>query len=213
MMRAILYVDGFNIYHAVDDLRNDKLKSLSLHELGRRIIQQRSETLTNVVYFSAYADYLTPTDPDIVARHKQYVKALEATSVEVVMGNFKRKQRRCRSCQATWDSHEEKETDVNIAVRLVADAYQDKYDVAYVLSADTDLVPAMKCVRVVTVSNGMSKQIVAVFPPDRDRFVNSLRGSSDRQISLNRRHIEIARMSNVITLPDGTEIRCPGKYL
>lgn len=84
---------------------------------------------------TAYADYLTSRDPSIVGRHKLYVSALESTGVETVLGNFKRKPRNCRSCNAMWDSHEEKETDVNIAVRLVADAYKDKYDVAYVLSS------------------------------------------------------------------------------
>lgn len=115
-MRAALYVDGFNLYHAIDDLKDDRLKWLSLHDLGQTIILRRTETLVQVVYFSAYAHFRTAKDPSIVARHRQYVAALQATGVEVVLGNFKRKPRQCLRCNAKWDSHEEKETDVNIAV-------------------------------------------------------------------------------------------------
>lgn len=212
-MRVSLYVDGFNLYHAIDDLRDDRLKWLSLYELGRNIILHRTETLTQTVYFSAYAHYRSNADPSVVARHRKYVAALEATGVEVVLGNFKKKPRRCFACSAQWDSHEEKETDVNIAIRLVADAFRDRFDVAYVLSADTDLVPAMACARSVSGASGSLKEIVAVFPPMQNRNVLSLTQNADRQIRLNRNHISNARLPNSTALADGTVLTCPQKYL
>ena len=211
-MRAILYVDGFNLYHAIDDLKDDRLKWLSLRSLAERIIQKKSETLAGVVYFSAYAHFRTPKDPSVVQRHRHYVAALQSTNVEIIMGNFKTKPKQCRKCFTRWEAHEEKETDVNIAVRLVCDAYQDLYDVAYVLSADTDLVPAMKCVRGVIGKSGTSKQVTAVFPPMQNRNVNSLIQCSDRQIKLNQNHIITSRFDDVVLLPDGSNITCPLKY-
>jgi hypothetical protein len=86
-LRAALYVDGFNLYHAIDDLRDNRLKWLSLYQLGQTIIRRRTETLTQVVYFSAYAHYRSARDPSVVARHRQYVAALNSTGVEVVLGN------------------------------------------------------------------------------------------------------------------------------
>ena len=166
-----------------------------------------------MVYFSAYAHFRTVRDPSIVSRHREYVAALRSTGVEVVLGNFKRKPRQCLNCLARWDSHEEKETDVNIAVQLVADAFRDVFDVAYVLSADTDLVPAMKCVRCVQGASGAAKEVVAVFPPMQNRNVNALQQNSDRQIRLNRSHIANARLPDQITLPNGTVINCPLNYL
>jgi len=165
------------------------------------------------VYFSAYAHYRSAKDPSVVARHRQYIAALKVTGVEVVLGNFKRKPRQCNKCNARWDSHEEKETDVNIAVRLVADAFRDQYDVAYVLSADTDLVPAMSFARTVTGASGLAKEIVAVFPPMQSRNVNLLIQNSDRQIRLNQSHIANARLVDSITLPDGKILTCPPSYL
>jgi uncharacterized LabA/DUF88 family protein len=211
-MRASLYVDGFNLYHAIDDLNDNRLKWLSLQQLGNRIIWQNTETLSQVVYFSAYAHHLSAQDPSIVARHRQYVRALESTDVKVVLGNFKRKPRVCRSCNARWDSHEEKETDVNIAVHLVADAFRDLFDVAYVLPADTDLVPAMQCVRSVSDTSGKTKQVVAIFPPMQNRNVQALVQNSDRQIRLNQNHISQSRFPDDISLPDGTILHCPMQY-
>jgi hypothetical protein len=92
-LRAALYVDGFNLYHAIDDLNDDRLKWLSLHDLGQTIIRRKTETLGAILYFSAYAHFRSARDPSVVARHRRYVAALESTGVEVLLGNFKRKER------------------------------------------------------------------------------------------------------------------------
>jgi uncharacterized LabA/DUF88 family protein len=212
-LRAALYVDGFNVYHAVEALNDDRLKWLSLRDLGNTIIRRQTERLVQAVYFSAYAHHRSQRDPTIVQRHREYVAELEATGVEVVLGNFKSKPRRRFACNARWDSHEEKETDVNIAVRLVADAYCDVFDVAYVLSAGTDLVPAMKRVRTVAGSSGAIKAVVAVFPPMQNRNVLSLVQSADRQIRLNRNHIVTARLPTSLFTAAGVVLNCPQKYL
>ena len=73
--------------------------------------------------------------------------------------------KKCHSFNAKWDAQEEKETDVNIAVRIVSDAFLDKFDVAYVFSADTDLIPAMKCIRETKDKGFPEKEVVAIFPP------------------------------------------------
>ena len=57
---------------------------------------------------------------------------------------------------------EEKETDVNIAIQLVSGALLDRYDKAILVSADTDLKPAVGMVR-----NIQSKQIEVGAPPGR----------------------------------------------
>jgi hypothetical protein len=72
----------------------------------------------------------------------------------------------CRQCGATWTSYEEKETDVNIAVSLVADAASSASDIALVLSADSDLCPAIRTSRMVA----PGRRLVAAFPPRRNSF-------------------------------------------
>lgn len=216
-LRVALYIDGFNLYHSIDELGQDRLKWLSLWDLGLRIIRTHSERLVSCEYFSAFANHLQARRPDVVQRHQDYVSALQATGVKVTLGNFKRKQARCLQCKAAWYRHEEKETDVNIAVAIVGDAYENVFDVAYVLSADTDLAPAMRRVRSITsLVGGPPKQIVAVFPPiaaGRFRHVSALQQNSDRNISLNVTHLQACRLPNEITSANGQLIVCPTKYL
>jgi hypothetical protein len=60
-----------------------------------------------------------------------------------VLGRYQHKTRVCRECGCTWTQYEEKETDVNIAVSLVADTAAGTSDIALIVSTDSDLCPAM----------------------------------------------------------------------
>lgn len=128
--RIQCFVDGFNLYHAVDKLGDDHLKWYNLRQLVSNFIDPTTQEITDVFYFSAYANWL----PSAVARHKEYVKAITAMGCQPVMGVFKEKDRSCRSCKNTWKAHEEKETDVNIALWLIRGAFKNHYDEAFVVS-------------------------------------------------------------------------------
>ena len=84
-LRALIYVDGFNLYHALHDLNQPRLKWLSLHALAQKLIPSRSGHLVGVVYFSAFATHRAAKNPGQFARHQTYVRALEATSVECAL--------------------------------------------------------------------------------------------------------------------------------
>jgi len=59
-----------------------------------------------------------------------------------------------------------KETDVNIAVSLVADTDAAASDIAVIVSADSDLCPAIRTARAIGPHRGM----IAAFPPRRSSF-------------------------------------------
>ncbi len=143
MRGVIVYVDGFNMYHAIHDLRGrhgNHLKWLDLWSLSEKVIGDH-EKLVAVKYFSAYATWLEES----YRRHQLYVRALKAHGVTDVMGRFKGKSSRCRgTCRERYLSHEEKETDVNIGAHLMADVLKSRCQRALIVSADTDLVPAIK---------------------------------------------------------------------
>jgi hypothetical protein len=104
MVTVSFYVDGFNLYHALLRLKDPKVEWLDLHALCLRLIQPKTEQITAINYFSAYADWL----PDKMRRHREYVRALEATGVTPILGHFKVKDRKCIKCKATWVAYEEK---------------------------------------------------------------------------------------------------------
>jgi uncharacterized LabA/DUF88 family protein len=168
--RVICFIDGFNLYHAVHNLNTPYLKWVNLWSLATVFVSSKSQRLVDVLYFSAYANWL----PDSKKRHQQYVKALVANKVQPVMGNFKVKTRKCPDCAYKWDSHEEKETDVNIALHLLNLAHLDKYDHAFLISNDSDLVPAIKMVR----SNYPKKLITTIVPPKYWHSDELIRASS-----------------------------------
>lgn len=157
--RVSIYVDGFNLYHALDDLGEDHLKWLDLWALGETLLpDDGSETLVSVKYFSAYATWRETS----FRRHQRYVEALKVRGVTVIMGRFKEKRNRCISCGRRYISHEEKETDVNIGAHLMADALQERFDRGLIISADTDLNGVVELARH---ESGRLIQIVA--PPRR----------------------------------------------
>lgn len=157
MTPVSFYIDGFNLYHALVRFQDDKVKWLDLSALAKRLILPATETITGIYYFSAFADWL----PGPMSRHEEYVKALKATGVDCFMGHFKVKDRHCNNCNSQWKAHEEKETDVSIGIHLVNDAYKGQYEKAYLVSRDSDLMPAVRMVR----AEFPNKHIVAVAPP------------------------------------------------
>lgn len=141
MRRVIVYIDGFNLYHAINDLRRPHLKWLCVRTMAESLLR-KDEILKAVKYFSAYATWM----PDRYARHRDYTDAILSRGAILQMGLFKEKPRKCLSCGAKWKGHEEKETDVQIAVHMVADALKDEAERLILISADTDLGPAVKMI-------------------------------------------------------------------
>jgi len=142
-MRVSAFVDGFNLYHAVDALGQPHLKWLNLRTLCEQFAPRPQFDITGIYYFSAFATWL----PDKYRRHREYVKALKAVGVTPIMGKFKPRDRECLKCGHQWQHHEEKQTDVNIALYLLLGAARDWYDRALLVTADSDLVPAIQMVR------------------------------------------------------------------
>jgi uncharacterized LabA/DUF88 family protein len=165
MRRVIVYVDGFNFYHAIDDLRRPHLKWVDIRGVAESLLR-KDEALKAVKYFSAYATWM----PDRYARHRDYTDALLSRGVILHMAQFKEKPRKCRSCGARWKDHEEKETDVQIAVHMVADAMKGDVDRLILVSADTDLGPPIKMIA----ANAPRCEVFVATPPGRFGLCRSL---------------------------------------
>lgn len=201
--RAAFYVDGFNLYHSIKDLKNDRLKWLSLMSLAKMLIPARDEQVVLIRYFSALAH---KRGLDSVKRHETYIAALKSESVDCILGRFKGQPRNCRKCDNRWLHPEEKETDVNIAIRMVADGYEDRYDVCYLISADTDLVPPLQMIR----DNLPNKEIVAVSPPNRPHGQH-IKSIAHRAIKLNSNQLSRCRLPDAFAY-QGKHQHCPPEY-
>jgi hypothetical protein len=206
-LRALFYVDGFNLYHALHDLNQPRLKWLSLHALAQKLLPSRSERLLGVVYFSAYASHRAAKNPGQFARHQAYVRALEATSVECVMGRFKMNPVKCFTCGSSWQKPEEKETDVAIATHMVRDAFRNRFDVCYLLSGDTDLVPALRIIR----AEFPAKELVSLSAPNRPHSAEILKIAT-RKVKVTPNVVGQCLLPATLRAPDGTTITRPAEY-
>jgi len=166
MTRVKVYIDGFNLYHAIDNLGKNHLKWLNLWGLSNSILVG-NEKLQGVEYFSA----LKKANLDRLKRHEQYIKALKHHNVAVHLGKFKKKYHRCKVCNKQYMAWEEKETDVHIAVKIVEDAFTDQFDKAVIISADTDLLPPINSVG----RFFPNKRVRVIAPPKRKALCRSMK--------------------------------------
>jgi len=70
-----------------------------------------------------------------------YINAIQHTGVTVHLGTFDRPSKFCWEKDGYCRNFQEKKTDVAIAVSLIADGFENHYDKAFLISADSDHVP------------------------------------------------------------------------
>jgi hypothetical protein len=127
------------------------------------------------------------------------------------MGHFKSKDRSCTRCGAKWIGHEEKETDVNIALWLLNEAYRDVYDEAFILSRDSDLTPAVKMI----VEHFPSKKVKVISPPGAGHSKEMAKLVGDKRLaSVKQMHLERALLpAQIVDTETGRVVaRRPAAY-
>jgi len=151
-MRTYVYVDGFNLYYGA--LKNTPYKWLDLRALFARILRPQNK-IERIKYYTARVS-ARPDDPDAPTWQDIYLRALQLyiPELSVIEGRFLRKQVKMRLAKpiagkqfADVIKTEEKGSDVNLAVHLVNDGWQNRYDCAVVCSNDGDLSEAVRIVR------------------------------------------------------------------
>jgi hypothetical protein len=201
--RAALYVDGFNFYHAVNDLAEPHLKWVNLAALGRLIIP-RDSSLARVVYCSAYY----PDDDKKRWRHRQFVMAQQRLNAHWVEGHYVHEPKECNSCGDQWRQPAEKQGDINVAIHLINDAWLDRYDHAYLLSGDSDQAATARLFK----SQFPDKKLTAVTPPGRPHSKH-ITAYTARSIALTRDHIAKCLLPAVLLDQiEGKHIRRPVEY-
>jgi uncharacterized LabA/DUF88 family protein len=157
MKRVVAYIDGMNLYHGLRDRYRRRLHWLDVAALARSVMLP-GQQLRRVSFFTARIR----NQPLSELRQDTYLSALTANSriIHVVEGRFQERTERCRSCGAVRTPYDEKETDVNIAAALIRDVVADRYDTALLMTADSDLAPAIHTARAIR----PAKRFVAVFP-------------------------------------------------
>lgn len=163
---------------------------MDLQALTKFYIKPRDEEVTRILYFSALSTHM---DESSQKMQQSYVTALQLRNIKPILGHFKQKDRYCLKCLSHYQTHEEKETDVNIALALLDLAYQDVYDRALLISNDSDLAPAIRNVR----ERFPNKKITIVAPP-LSRQCNELIQVASDKMKIRTHHLERSLLPEVI---------------
>ncbi|MDR1452426.1 MAG: NYN domain-containing protein [Candidatus Margulisbacteria bacterium] len=182
MKSVVCFIDGYNLYHAINNLGKNfnYLKWLDIPRLMSFFTDSQEQKINAVYYFSAYADWKISCE-----RHKLYVRALVERGVIPIMGRFKTKDRECLRCHTKWKGHEEKETDVNMALHILKMAFYKEYDEAFVVTQDSDIAPALKMIKQV---NTLAR--IKVITPPNIRHSRELIRVADKAASIKIGHLK-----------------------
>jgi hypothetical protein len=101
---------------------------------------------------------------------------------------------------------EEKGSDVNLASHLLMDGFKDRYDVALVLSQDTDLIEPMRMVK-----EELGKVLGLVWLDGRTPN-NEMRGASSFVRHLSPPDLAAAQFPPVVLRADGTSVQKPSTW-
>lgn len=160
--KKMFFIDGFNLYHSIKrasqtDPKFLDCKWLNIEALCNRYIDTGNESFAGIKYFTALS-----WKPTSLLKQQSYIGALEAhcTNIEIVYGKFKERDKRCPICNKVYLTHEEKLTDVNLAISVFENAYINTFDIAVIVSADSDLIPPIR-----TIKRTFISKKIAILPP------------------------------------------------
>lgn len=175
VIRSAFYVDGFNVYHALDRLGQPHLKWLDWRALATTLIAPKTETISRIAICTA----VRTDDLGKQLRHRAYLKALRARQIHCLTGHFAREKRNCKRCGNAWHAPVEKQGDVNLAIAVIDDAHRDIFDRAYIVTADGDQAATIGLLQ----SRFPEKDIVSVILPGQNHNQAILdRGARPRKL-------------------------------
>jgi len=157
MKKAIVYIDGYNLYFGL--LKGTPWKWLDLWRFAESLLDGRYELL-EVRYFTAPIK-THPADEAATERQNAYIQAISSLSgVKTTIGFYSKNKMRapyvaakCANCEVVEDGlvqvykMEEKRSDVNLAVSAVIDAADNRAECFAFVTGDSDQVGAIEAIR------------------------------------------------------------------
>ena len=200
--RVIAYIDGFNLYFGMREAGFDNCRWLNTKLLVEKLLKPHQE-LIRVNYFTSRVS----SNPDKQKRQSTYIDALESTGIKITYGNYQDGSEECKRCGHIWRTAKEKMTDVNIATAIMVDAFQDNYDMAMLISGDSDLTPPIREVH--RLFN--NKRVFIAFPPKRHNSSMALVAKGSEIIG--RKKLTDAQFDEEVESKTGYKLKRPKEWV
>ncbi|MBF0491615.1 MAG: NYN domain-containing protein [Deltaproteobacteria bacterium] len=150
-MKTNIYVDAFNLYFGA--LKGTPFKWLNLANMCKVMLPKNQ--IHKIKYFTALVKP-RPNDPQQPIRQQTYLRALRLLpNVEIILGHYLSHEvmmpladsPRNKPKYVKVIKTEEKGSNVNLATHLLQDAYKNDFEVAVVISNDSDLLAPIQIIR------------------------------------------------------------------
>jgi len=196
--KAIVYIDGFNLYFALKEKDWKSLMWLDLVKLSQRLLRP-DQQLVRVKYFTARIR----NDPPKERRQKAFLDALATLDG---LDIYEHNRIKCFDCGKEWPDSKEKQTDVSIATQMLIDSYTPNViDDIILVTADSDQCPAMRAVR------ALGKHVLIVLPPGRINYME-VQKAADGRLELTKRMFRESLLPEEVMTKGGFAIKRPEKY-
>jgi uncharacterized LabA/DUF88 family protein len=203
--RTSIYIDAFNLFYGA--LKGTPYKWLNIQTMCQHLLPNNH--ITSIKYFTAKVS-ARPHDLQIPVRQQMYLRAIQTIPmVEIMYGHYLTQTVKMRLetpiNDATGQIHkyvnviktEEKGSDVNLAVALMNDAHLNLFDVAVIISNDSDLLAPIKIIRA-----SMGKK-VGVLNPQKNTS-KAIQKEVDFYKQIRSGVIQISQFDNNLTDNNGT---------
>lgn len=201
--RVIAYIDGFNLYFGMKATTHNDTLWLNIEKLAQSLLRQNQELILTKYFTSRVKN-----NPDKEKRQKTYIEAVETLkNTKIFYGHYQSQVEECRRCGHTYPYSNEKMTDVNIAVQMLSDAYADQYDMALLITGDSDLVPPMKAVH----SFFKNKRVFVAFPPNR--FNVSVKQEAKGSMMIGRKTLKDCQFDEKVIKKDSFVLVRPKEWI
>ena len=221
--RAIVYIDGFNLFFGLKSSVSETVKSkrlpkrcywLDLQKIAQHLVQDRE--LVSVKYFTARIK----GNDEKRQRQKTFLDAIQhyCDKLTIYEGRYLLREMMCGRCRTVtkdilcpkcrFVNHlpEEKKSDVNLASQMLKDAFENSFDVAYLISGDSDMVPPIEIIRAMV----PPKKTIVVFPPNR--YSKELADKAEISFQIFPQVIKKSLLPDEVTKADGTVLRITERW-
>ena len=210
--KVVVYFDGFNYY---EGLRKKGWRKYYWQDLVKFVefFLRPHQELEQVRYFSAIQKNI-----EKAKRQDKFFQANKTNpKFNLILGEFKQRTKwrniECNGMKVGREIKfwEEKKSDVALASYIIRDVVLEKCDTIFLISADSDITPALDVVQEITQTKKPIK-IIVLFPPGN--FSSDLRQKANKVFKLeNHEHkFQHSQLPDSITLGNGYILDKPDKW-
>ncbi len=182
MLRGMVFVDHMNFDIALQTLYksvSEETPKLDYNKLFRGVVELLPNTeYMKTLIFAPEPDEFLKTDPMLLGYYKWIQGLKNSKYIDIIEGRYIARPVSSDAPMDINDHHTyykvEKGTDINLAIHALVKAQSNAYDVAFIMSADTDYISVyrqLKNIGKIVIAVAVQGQGLGKVIPEADDFI------------------------------------------